>query len=188
MWINADVIHQPKPRTASKYLFRFVLLALLLIVALPNLLTHLIPTGPAFGFIRPPDPTLSLPTPSNTPPPNANAKGTHLTIPELVESYDHFESSDTLGRALDALAHRSSQDAVLTLEREEEGEYILSTRPFDSGAHKMACEELWSELDRLEEPVPTPARVQPPQINTAQPSAFSYLTPPSSPERKPKHH
>ncbi|KAB5588931.1 Tyrosine-protein kinase Src-2 [Ceratobasidium theobromae] len=150
---NMGIIHQPRPRAPS----------------------------PTFAFVRPPDQPVAflLPTPTSTPPPNAIPKGTHLTIPGLVESDDRYGSSNALGRALDVLANHSSKDAVLTLGREQDDEYMLSARPFDTTIHKMACEELWSELDKLEDP--PAARVESPETIVPQ-STFSYLTPPSSPE------
>ncbi|KAG9080917.1 Phosphatidylglycerol/phosphatidylinositol transfer protein, partial [Ceratobasidium sp. 370] len=144
--------------------------------------------NPVFRFsdsaARPSNPAHSLPTPSCTPPPGAGNPSSRLTIERLAQCEVELADSDTLGRALSALPPRSSGYSLVTLNCEEEDEYIFSARSFGRSEISDACRRLQSNFDDC-----TAVAVEPPNVTRAPPppSAQAYLTPPSSPETGPEY-
>ncbi|CAE6539131.1 unnamed protein product [Rhizoctonia solani] len=143
-------IHQPKPRTASPQTFNFL--------------------------DDPPGQPAQLPTPSSTPEPKPPIR--RLSIPELVSNDERFGKINTLQNAVDTFERAAlPSNAVLTFDQTEEGEYLLSARPWEVDECRRVNQELWEQLQSHTHVPPTPARAP-----TVQPAALSYLTPPSSPE------
>ncbi|KAG9122843.1 hypothetical protein FRC07_000600, partial [Ceratobasidium sp. 392] len=171
MWNNGDsppnpslahgfqgFIHQPKPR-APNTVFRF-----------------------SDSATSPPDPACSLPTPTSSPLPRSKNPSSHLTIDHLVQCEAELEHSDTLGRALAALPPTSSGYNLVTLNREEAGEFILSARSFGCNDISDTYKRVQSGLN-----VPKVAPTELPKVTRAAPSSSqAYLTPPSSPETGPE--
>ncbi|KAG8743744.1 hypothetical protein FRC12_014970 [Ceratobasidium sp. 428] len=148
-------IYQPKPRGLSP-VFRF-----------------------SDSAARSQDPACSLPTPSSSPAPRSKDPGSCLTIEHLARCEAEYETSDTLGRALAALPLRSPGYRLVTLNREEEDEHILSARSFGLNDISDAYQRLRSSSSDRAVVITKPPKVT---KVAPRPSAQAYLTPPSSPE------
>ncbi|CAE6462271.1 unnamed protein product [Rhizoctonia solani] len=167
-------IHQPQPRAANRRMLRRLTYVFILLLTI----TLQIET---FSFLNDPpgqEPQQDqLLTPSSTPEPRPSIR--RLSIPDLVSTDEHFGKANTLQTVVDTFERAEFPgDALLMYDHAGEGEYLLSARPWEVGECRRANQELWDQLGgRTRVPTPSPAR---PRI--AQPSALSYLTPPSSPE------
>ncbi|QRW12040.1 Tyrosine-protein kinase [Ceratobasidium sp. AG-Ba] len=142
--------------------------------------------GPVFSFASTStaaDPALSLPTPTSSPVPRSKDPGSCLTIERLARCEAELGGSNTLARALDALPPRGSGYHLVTLNREEADEYVLSAGSLGRDDIRDAYKHARDLYDGCAVVQPEPPRVTKP---VRQPDITAYLTPPSSPETGPE--